>query len=137
MRTTVAQRISYARVAAREAGLGAAVVAKRARTAVVGAPRRSWALLAIACSGALVVSATSHFLSGGASGSRTVAELIGRPLNAALIGYLVGYAVCSGAWHAISVCRRLGREEMTRASFLQGMAQRPNWPRNILRERDR
>lgn len=137
MRNAFVQRMASARIAAREAGLGAAVVVKTALDGAARAPRRLWALLAIGCFGALVVSAASHGLLGGEFGSRVLAEFVGRPLNMALIYYLIGYVVCSGAWHALTVCRRLGREEMTRASFILNGGRRSNVRRHILTERDR
>ncbi len=115
--------------------MGVVVVAKKACNAVMAVRLRLPAVLAVVCSVALVASFFSNLASGGEIGYGMLADLAALSWNKALVAYLGGYAVWSCAWRVVSLARRLGREEMTRASFLRGATQRPDWPRNILRER--
>lgn len=136
MGISIGHRVTYVRVAALEATVGVVVVAKKACNAVMGARLRLSAFLAVVCSVVLMASFFSNPASGGEIGYGMLADFAGFSWNKALVAYLGGYAACSCAWRVVSWARRLGREEMTRASFLRGATQRPNWPRNILRERD-
>ncbi|MNY39784.1 hypothetical protein D3C86_1744860 [compost metagenome] len=136
MGDSIGQRVAYVRIAALEASVGTVVVARRACNVVTGARLRLSAVLGVICSVALLASFFSNLASVGEIGYVMLADFAALPWNKALIAYLGGYAVCSCASRVVSVARRLGREEMTRASFLRDGAQRSNWPRNILRERD-
>ncbi len=135
MRNFIGQYLARARLATLETVLGTAALARKGRIAAMGAPRRWWRVLALFCSGVLFANLIAYFVPGGESGHESLAGFAAHPFNKALIAYVLGYVLCFGTWNLLSVVRRLGREEMTRASFLRMNGKRTNWPRRILQER--